>query len=270
MINKYCFLALLLFLDIQLILANDYDKSKPLEIIKPHSDLNFDKIKPDLTVEFRNSGVGFIKRPRIIGFNFGLKIHARNRIGFGFYTLTHTAKKQVGLQTNGEDISQTSGQYDQIPTVQPIRECFFYYGNFAYSHYFVQNTYFEVQFPLEIGFGSYTVKYVDANNAAFPLINPNAPLEDQSTAAAFIENPKFLNRESTFLPISLSVTASVKLHTFVWPYFNLGYRFVVNAPEFSQDFNGLFYNFGLSFDFYCIGKSALVFIKKSKKVNTTL
>ncbi len=230
--------------------------SKPNELIKPDSDLNFDKTKLDLTAEFRNSGVGGRTSPRLLGFNLGLKIHARNRIGFGFYTLSSTAKKYVGMFANGDYVPMTDGRFDQTPTIQPIRELFFYYGNFAYSHYFVQNKFFEIQTPLEIGFGQYHVKFADEGSSQFPLINQQASITEQNTAAAFIQNPKFLERKSTFMPISIGTTVSLKLHEFVWPFFNFGYRFVVNAPEFSNDFNGFFYNFGLSIDFVLIGKKA--------------
>ncbi|TAG53486.1 MAG: hypothetical protein EAZ27_10700 [Cytophagales bacterium] len=247
---SYIFFFIISFLGIS---ENKFNK-KPFEIIKPDSDLNFDKVKPDLTVDFRNSGIGTITRPRLIGFNFGLKIHARNRIGFGFYTLTHNAVKPVGLEQNGEPIEQSNGVFKINPTLQPNRQVFFYYGNLAYSHYFIQNKYFEFQTPLEIGFGSYEVKYLASNAVERPLINPDASTENQNYAETLIKNPAFLNRSSTFIPISLGMTFSLKLHTFIWPFANGGYRFVVNAPEFSDDFNGFFYNFGVSLDIFGIGK----------------
>lgn len=263
MIRYVYFYVSLLFFN-QFTFAGDfttkYKSSDPSEIIGPDSDPTLKGIKPDFIVEFRSSGIGTIRRPRIIGFNIGLKVNARNRFGIGFATLMYTAVKEVGLSGSGEVLDRDkNGVFESVPAINANRNLFFYYGNFIYSHSWIQNQVFEFQTPIEVGYGKYTVDFSNAS------INATATLEEQNLAKNNMSSDKtFLNREATFVPVSISATLSLKLHTFVWPYANIGYRFVVGAPEFSHDFNGLFYNFGLSFDIFAIGKGfAGIFSKKS-------
>lgn len=230
----------------------------PQEIIGPDSDPTLKGVKPDFIVEFRNSSVGTIRRPRLIGFNLGIKINARNRFGIGYSTLMYTAVKEVGLSATGEVIDQNEkGVFDATPAINSERNLFFYYGNFIYSHSWIQNQVLEFQTPFEIGYGKYCVDF--KNN----VINTNTSIADQNLANQNMKSDKdFLYRESTFVPVSISATLSLKLHTIVWPYANIGYRFVVGAPEFSNDFNGLFYNFGFAFDIFGIGKGFAGFFSK--------
>lgn len=203
-----------------------------------------------MIVEFRNSGVGTICRPRLIGINIGIKIHARNRFGIGFSTLMYTAIREVGLSATGEVIDHNSkGILDQVAAVYAERKLFFYYFNFIYARSWVQNQVLEFQTPIEIGYGIYDVSFEKL------AINKQTTALEQTLAAQNIKSDaQFAVREGTFVPVSISATLSLKLHKFVWPYANVGYRFVVGAPSFSNDFNGIFYNFGLSFDLFGIGK----------------
>lgn len=253
----------LCFLNLVLFASDDKIKSQaenPQEIIGPDSDPTLKGVKPDLIVEFRNSGVGTICKPRLIGINIGFRVHARNRFGIGFSTLMYTAIKEVGLTSLGEVIDHDSkGILDEVAAVNAERNLFFYYANFIYSHAWIQNQVIEFQTPLEIGFGKYSVEF--KKNA----LNPHSPVVEQQIASQNIKSEiDFLLRNGTFVPICVSATLSLKLHTIVWPYANIGYRFVVGAPEFSNDFNGLFYNFGVSIDIFGIGKGFLgLFSKKT-------
>lgn len=260
--HKIYFYLLLNILNTAVCLADLKLKPKneePQEIIGPDSDPTLKGVKPDLIVEFRNAGVGTICKPRLIGINIGVKIHARNRIGVGFTTLMYTAVKEVGLKSNGEVIDQNSkGILEQTSAIDSERNLFFYYGNLIFSHSWIQNQVLEFQTPLEIGYGKYEVEF--KNN----IINQKATTTEQETASQNLKSDKdFLKREGTFVPVSISATLSLKLHTIIWPYANVGYRFVVGAPEFSNDFNGLFYNLGVSIDIFGIGKGFLgLFSKK--------
>ncbi|MDX2189920.1 MAG: hypothetical protein SFY32_08660 [Bacteroidota bacterium] len=228
-------------------ITNIFSYIIPTDIIgKDARNLNSKKTRVQFQLDFRNSFLGKNNSPiSIYGLNIGVKLKNRYRIGIGGYFTNQRTPKEVPLLSTGRVTPQSNGNLTETPRIFAFRELRIEYVtlNFAYS--IIQNRYFELQIPLELGVGSYFFQYYNAR-----VNDQLAPSEKVRIQGALDNNLlEKLDRRGIFFPVLGGATLTIKLHRWLYPNVSLGYRKILNETDLRFDFDGIYYHFGAEIHF---------------------
>jgi hypothetical protein len=186
---------------------------------------HFQTIRPALAIDNRNSFIR--KNPvNLNGIQFGVVYKEEYQFGIGFYGLSATSKEKA--------VSKTIDNHETINQKLKMN-----YVTFYYQHVLVDKKHFELDLPLEIGLGKFTVERNDsASGAKLPSI------------------------KSGIVPIGIGLMPIYKPWKWIGISYLLGYR---HATASHISFSGAYYSFGLWLDLRQIIRDTRYYgIKKRK------
>jgi hypothetical protein len=167
----------------------------------------FKKFRPFLAIDNRAS---FIRDNPVNfkGLQLGIILYENHTMGFGFYNINQNSKKQVRTIDN----SRTINQYLTLN-----------YTTTFYSYAFIEKKYFEINLPVEIGFGRYRIQ-----------------VEDSATGKMISD------KSAGIVPIGAGVELVIKPIRWIGISSMGGYRYVRENSRIN--FNGWYYSIGLWID----------------------
>lgn len=167
-------------------------------------------IRPIVQMDFRQS---FVKDSpiQIYGGNLGARIGDFEQITLGYYTLTSNSKQQIVTR------NRTRLNLDNSLNI--------WFVSLNFTHYIVNNRYWEMGFPLEVGYG----------NSIEDFKNPMG-----RTIQTF---------KNDIYPVQAGILVHLKLTKWIGIKGALGFRHTITPsgiqkPTFTEDFNGLYYSYG--------------------------
>lgn len=185
------------------------------------------KVFPLVAIDQRNS---FLKTGKntndpinIWGLKLGVTLYDRHNLGFGGYSIQASSKRQLTK--------------NKITVEQSLT---FRYATLFYEYSFVQNRWWEIGVPLELGVGGYRLSNI--------ILSDGQHLPD---------------RRGQVFPMG----AGLDVYFIPYKWFALnamgGYRYVINNTS-RLDLSGWFYSFGGAVYFRQILQDTRYFIKKRK------
>jgi hypothetical protein len=168
----------------------------------------FQTIRPTLAIDNRNSFIR--KNPvNLNGIQIGVIYKEEYQFGLGFYGLSANSKVKAVSKTT--DNNQTINQKLKMN-----------YFTFYYQHVLVDKKHFELDLPLELGIGNFTLERTDsASGANLPSI------------------------KSRIVPFGIGLMPIYKPWKWIGISYLLGYRY---ATASHINFSGAYYSFGLWLD----------------------
>jgi len=164
------------------------------------------KPKLVLSIDLRHS---FVRESPIViyGGNIGFKFKNRHQISLGYYTLTNNSKYNIKLK------NQQTRQVDDDLTLS--------YGSLIYIYSIINSRHWELRFPLEIGYGQ-------SNDVVKNAIG------------------KTLTEKKTDLfPAQIGFLVHWKFTRWIGVKGSIGYRNMLASTSFQDQFNGMYYTYGL-------------------------
>ncbi len=190
-----------------------------VDIFKPRPLL---VIRPIIQMDFRQS---FVKNSpiRIYGGNIGARIGDLDQITLGYYTLTSSSKQEVITRNR-----------IRLNTENSLN---IWYLSLNFTHYIVNNRYWEMGFPLEAGYGKSIEEFKSQQTT-----NP--------TTGQIIPSRVLQTYENDIYPIQGGLLVHIKLTKWIGVKGSLGFRHTITPPNvqkpvFTEDFNGLYYSYGV-------------------------
>ncbi len=185
----------------------------------------FQKVRPYLSFDNRNSFIN--DQPvNFKGTQFGFIIQEQHIIGIGIYGMSQNSKKPLATREG---------------TISAKKTISLNYITFFYEYALIEKKHFELDLPLEIGLGGYGVKLVDSLSGRI--------LSD---------------KKGGVIPIGVGIQPVYKPWSWLGITFLLGYRFVLDGNS-NQNFNGLYYALGLSFDVRQVFRNSKYYLGKKRK-----
>lgn len=231
----------------------------PTEIIARPALFTPKKIRFQFQLDFRNSFVGRKTIPvAVYGVNVGLKFKEKYRFGVGFYFINQNSTEKTALNDLGKQIKLTKADYETTPSYFANRHLFLWYGTINFTYTILNNKFFILGLPLELGLGSYNIRFDNFET------NKNLPLDAQNIANSNLEKLDNKPRRSGILvPFLGGVAITIKLHRYVYPQISGGYRKTIKDNDFRSDFDGFYYHIGYQINFLEIYNDIF---KKRKKM----
>ncbi len=168
----------------------------------------FQKVRPYLAFDNRNS---FIKNVpvNIRGIQLGVILFERNTVGIGFYGINSRTSKNVKTNIDAKEA---------LTTLQ------LKYFTLFYQYAVIDKKYIELEVPLEIGIGSYSVKTISQ-----------------------LDNTLLQDKKGGLIPIGFGLNFILKPIKQLGISTMIGYR-VVAEHNPTLNFNGFYYSLGLAID----------------------
>jgi hypothetical protein len=185
----------------------------------------FQKIRPSLAVDNRNSFIR--KNPvNLNGVQLGVVYKEQYQFGIGFYSLTENSK--------GKAVSKTTDNKEIINQRLKMN-----YMTFYYQHVLIDKKHFELDLPLEIGIGGFTIERTDsATGKVLPSI------------------------KSGIIPFGIGLMPIYKPWKWIGVSYLLGYR---HAKTSRLNFSGAYYSFGVWIDLRQIIRDTRYYLIKKRK-----
>jgi hypothetical protein len=208
------FIRLTLF-PLLLFVSLAYSQTSQVEALK--QKLNKDstriyRIKPVLPIialDQRNSFLGKTK-VNVAGIQLGFRLFEQQAMGIGFYSIRDATKRSKVVGDQKQNFTQ-SLELNYMTT-------FYYYPLIDRKH-------FEFGFPIESGLGSYTINVTDSLGRPVPSLQKD---------------------RKPILVFGTGISTSLKPIRWLGVNFTGGYR-IVQDKKTRQNFNGVYYSFGLEF-----------------------
>lgn len=213
----------------------------PNEIIgKSSRRLDSTNYKFILKLDTRNSFVGNGAPIVIYGLNIGLKLKNKYQLGVGVYFAGRQSKNNIPLGFEGIQIPKKD-----VPSYFGTRNMEIFYATTYFSYSILRHKYLEIQLPIEIGYGEFSLTFSDLR------VNDQLSMTDQSIAQERI-NSKFNGSKKLsgiLVPALLGMQVTVKLHRWLYPSASFGFRQIINETNIKYDFDGFYYQFGAQLHF---------------------
>lgn len=176
--------------------------------------LSTKKEKPIVVVnaDFRQT---FVKKSplTIYGGYIGLRFNHKNLYSIGYYTLSNSSK----------EIYKTKNS-----SIQADNEVLLGFLSFGYTHTFFDGLFFKVDIPIEVGVGEGSMGIYNLDGNLIKL------------------------RNSKLFPIQAGVSTVIKIIPWFGIHLQAGYRDMFGKSIFQNEYSGLYYTFGFSFNFGAI------------------
>jgi len=165
-----------------------------------------------LNADFRKT---FVKTSpiNIYGGYFGLRFNHKNSYSLGYYTLSNSSREIYKTKNRSIHVD------DQVSL---------WFLSFAYTHTFYDGRFFKVVVPIEVGAGEGSMGIYNAKGNLVNLKN------------------------SKLFPIQAGVSTIVKITPWFGIHLQGGYRDMLGNSIFQDEYSGLYYTFGLNFNFGAI------------------
>jgi hypothetical protein len=191
---------------------------------------HFQKIRPTLGIDNRNS---FIKNNpvNLNGIQIGVVYKENNTFGIGFYSITANSK-----------IKGAAKVIDNKSTI--VQTLKMGYVTFYYQPALIDKKHFELDLPVEIGLGRFTLNRTDS--ATGKVLKPIT---------------------SGIIPIGVGLMGIYKPWKIIGLSYLMGYR-IATAKDIS--FSGAYYSFGVWFDVRQMIRNTRFYLVKKKKYKKEL
>lgn len=172
------------------------------------------KEKPTVVVnaDFRQT---FVKKSplTIYGGYIGLRFNHKNLYSIGYYTLSNTSK----------EIYKTKNA-----SIQADDEVVLGFLSFGYTYTLFDGRFFKFDIPIEVGVGEGSMGIYNLDGSFLKL------------------------RSSKLFPIQAGVSTVIKIIPWFGIHLQAGYRDMFGKSIFQNEYSGLYYTFGVSFNFGAI------------------
>jgi hypothetical protein len=195
------------------------------------------KLNFEIQLDQRNSFLGDASFPvNINGLNVGWNHHQKYRIGFGIYLILATRPDAYLVDANAKlreavpNATVLTKNGSRVFLVESENKIYYFTPSFQYKIY--NSKWLEIDIPLEVGVG-YSEKVVSEyfSGTEIPTLSK--------------KNGAILAAKNIFFPVSAGALFSLKLSPDVGLFASAGYRFIVKEIGVSENFDGLYYQYGL-------------------------
>ena len=173
------------------------------------------KTKPKTTfvinADFRQS---FVKNSpiTIYGGYFGLKFKQKNLYSLGFYVLADSSKQRY----KNKNLTQAIPVNDEVSL---------WFLSFGYTRTIYDGRIFKVDIPAEIGFGNGSTGIYNVDGTVLRIVN------------------------SKVYPLQIGLSTTIKVTRWFGVHLQAGYRDMLGKSLFQNDYSGLYYTYGINFNF---------------------
>ena len=171
----------------------------------------------------------------INGISIGMEYKEKYRIGFGGY-ITKSQSPKAFMITDKVYVEKI---HSLIPSLNQINKGYLvssnlslYYFTTNFEYQFFDSKWLELSIPIEIGYGYSSMSINDFfASTSVPILNK--------------KKDRVLNGSNNFVPASIGLNTILNLSPDVMFAASFGYRKIVKEIGISQNFDGLYYQFGL-------------------------
>ncbi len=190
----------------------------------------FTKQKPNFVInaDFRQT---FVKNSpiTIYGGYAGLRFKDKHLFSLGYYTLTDSSKQK--LKTQNKKLAATTATPQQIN-----EDVSLWFLSLGYTRTIYNGKIFKIDIPIEIGIGEGSDGIYDVDGKLLKLTSGNV------------------------FPLQAGVSTTIKLTRWFGVHLQAGNREILGQSLFKNQYSGLYYTFGINFNFGTIYRQ---FVKKA-------